>query len=214
MSKKRFSLGVLLLAALAARAGAHEIWLERDGDGPARVYFGEPGEPVRAEDIQSLKAPRVFGADPARPLPLQRESDHLRATPAGAGDVRLVADDVWKPRPDRQGRMQAVIFNARAGRADTRAQLDFELVPVSAGGNTFTVLFRGAPLAAKKVSVTSPDAWQKTLVSDRDGRVELPLREPGRYILASQHEVEAAAEVDGVRVERLAYVTTLSFSAP
>lgn len=35
-----------ILAALAlclpAAAAAHEVWVERDGAGPARIYLGEP----------------------------------------------------------------------------------------------------------------------------------------------------------------------------
>ena len=30
---------------LAAPAAAHEIWVERDGNGPARIYLGEPAQP-------------------------------------------------------------------------------------------------------------------------------------------------------------------------
>lgn len=53
----------LLLAALAfganSAANAHAIWIERDGDGPARAYFGEFAEGVRektgANSTRSLR---------------------------------------------------------------------------------------------------------------------------------------------------------------
>lgn len=43
----RFLFAALILC-IPATVHAHEIWIERDGTGPARVYLGEPGEPMPA----------------------------------------------------------------------------------------------------------------------------------------------------------------------
>mgnify|MGYP004541680101 CR=1 FL=1 len=60
-----------LLAALAlsipVAAQAHEVWIERDGAGPARIYLGEPAEtqPEGGDpEFPKLKAPRIV--TPAR----------------------------------------------------------------------------------------------------------------------------------------------------
>ena len=38
---------VILILALIDTAHAHFVWLERDGDGPARAYFGEWIDDIR-----------------------------------------------------------------------------------------------------------------------------------------------------------------------
>jgi hypothetical protein len=40
MSKLLCLITVLMTLALVPCVHAHYVWLERDGDGPARVYFG------------------------------------------------------------------------------------------------------------------------------------------------------------------------------
>lgn len=204
------ALHAALLTALTTTATAHEIWLERDGAGPARVYFGEPVDAPNPDELKSLKNPVVFNDNPAQPAKLTAQTDHLQAA-VGTGDVRLFADDVFKPWQNKQGKMQAAIFSARAGRSETKAALDFELVPVAANGNAFTVTWQGKPLPGHKVTVINPDKWEKTFTADEAGRVELPLKDKGRYILASRHEIDAQKDVGGVKVDKLAYTTTPSF---
>ena len=42
------SLALVAALTISSSAAAHEVWVERDGSGPARVYLGEPAEPVPA----------------------------------------------------------------------------------------------------------------------------------------------------------------------
>ncbi|WP_373928573.1 hypothetical protein QTN93_18045 [Sphingomonas aerolata] len=55
-------MGAAMLALMAAGAAdAHEVWVERDGTGPARIYLGEPAEPMPAggdPEFANLKTPR------------------------------------------------------------------------------------------------------------------------------------------------------------
>ena len=51
------------LLVLAGTAQAHEVWVERDGAGPARIYLGEPAEalpPGGDPEFANLKTPRVL----------------------------------------------------------------------------------------------------------------------------------------------------------
>ena len=54
---------VILILALLDGAHAHFVWLERDGDGPVRGYFGEWIDDIREKTgglLDRFKAPRVF----------------------------------------------------------------------------------------------------------------------------------------------------------
>ena len=54
---------VILILALIDTAHAHFVWLERDGDGPARAYFGEWIDDIREKTgglLDRYKTPRVF----------------------------------------------------------------------------------------------------------------------------------------------------------
>ena len=211
------SLLILALASAALGAQAHQVWLERDAAGPVRVYVGDAddahdtGEPV----AKLAATTQVFTTDRKSLAQLAVKEDYLEAAVSGAADVRLYNDQVFKPWKGRDGKFQAAVFTSRAGRSDTQAVLDFELVPVTANGNTFTLLFKGQPQADKKVTVVTPDKWTKGFKTDKAGRIEVPVKDKGRYILIGAHEAPAVGEVEiaGQKVEKLGYTTTLSFVA-
>jgi len=205
----------LALAVLAGSAQAHQLWIERDGDGPARVFVGDvDGERDRGEDVAKLAGTtRLFAADPAAPLKLTAHDDRLEApAPAGA-DLRLVNDQVWKPWRAKDGTLKAAVFNAREGRRDTRAALDYEFVPAAPQGDRFTLVFKGQPVAGKTVTVVDPNQWAKRLKTDAEGRLALPARGPGRYVLVASHSVKEKRQVAGETVDAVDYTATLSFVA-
>lgn len=206
----------LLLSSLAAAAPAHQLWIERDAAGPARVYVGDVDDaPDRGEAVAKLAATtRVFHADAVQPLALTARDDHLEVAAAGAGDLRLSNDQVWKPWKTRDGVVKAAVFNAREGRRETRAALPFEFVPAAAGGNTFTLVFQGRPVAAAKVTVVAPGQWAKRFVTDAQGRIDVPVASAGRYVLIAGHSVDEAREIAGQAVAKVDYTATLSFVAP
>jgi hypothetical protein len=211
------SLLALALSAAAIGAQAHQLWLERDADGPARVYVGDADSAHDSgEEVAKLAATtQVFTTDRAQPAKLVVKPDHLEVAVAGTDDVRLVNDQVWKPWKTKEGHTKAAVFNARAGRTDTHAVLDYELVPVKAGGDTFTLFFRGQPVADKAVTVINPEKWSKHFKTDKAGRIDVPVKEKGRYILVSAHDADAVGELEiaGQKVQKLGYTATLSFVA-
>ena len=207
----------LALSAAAIGAHAHQLWLERDAGGPVRVYVGDADSAHdRGEEVAKLAATtQVFTTDRAQPAKLAVKEDHLEAAVAGTGDVRLVNDQVWKPWKTKEGQTKAAVFNARAGRTDTNAVLDYELVPVKADGTTFTLFFKGQPVADKAVTVVNPEKWSKHFKTDKAGRIDVPVKDKGRYILVSAHDADAPAdlEIAGQKVQKLGYTATLSFVA-
>ena len=63
MSKTILLVVVLVTLLLVSSAHAHYVWLERDGDGPARAYLGEWVDDIREKTggmLDRIKAPRVF----------------------------------------------------------------------------------------------------------------------------------------------------------
>lgn len=203
------------LASFGASANAHEIWLERDGAGPVRIYMGpaEGPHPDHGKEIDKVKNVKVFMQDQTKTVTLAQKKDHFEAMVKEGGDVRLFSDQIWLPWKNNDGQMQGAIFQARVGRSEVKSFLDLELVPVSSDSNIFTVTYKGQPLADNHVMVVSPDKWQKTFESDSNGRIVIPMTKKGRFILISHHDVAEKREITGQKVEKLTYISTLSFVA-
>jgi uncharacterized GH25 family protein len=210
----RKTITALLLATLASGTSAHEVWLEREGEA-VKVYVGDAtGERDQGEAIAKLVATsRLFLADPASRIPVTAHADHLSAPVTTPGDVRYYNDQVWEPWQTREGVTQAAAFQARAGRSETRAVHDFELVPLAANSDSFTLLFKGQPLADTAVTVINPGLWEKTFTTDDAGRLTVPVTDKGRYILVARHTAPANAQIAGQTVASLEHVTSLSFVA-
>ncbi|CAN7376906.1 DUF4198 domain-containing protein [Phenylobacterium sp. LjRoot164] len=199
---------------LAGAAQAHEVWLERDGAGPARVYLGEPADPVPPNgdpEFPNLKAPVVFTADPAAPAALTRKADHIEAAVKTAGDVRAKDDNVFEPWKGQGDKMEGAAYYARAGRAETATKLDLEIAPVAANSDTFVVVWKGQPLADASVNIVNPDRWQKSFKTDAAGKVAVPTSLKGRYLLAVSHPVDGEATIAGKPVAKVYHTSTLTF---
>jgi uncharacterized GH25 family protein len=210
--KKTFA-ALMAFGFLASPATAHEVWVERDATGPARIYLGEPADPVPEggdPEFSKLTAPRLIGADAA----LVRRANHIEAAVTGTGDVRLTDDNVFAPWEAEGGKWEGVIYYARAGRAETRSALDLEIVPTAAGANSFTVHWLGKPLPGAKVTVINADRWQKSFAADDQGRIDVPVTGAGRYLLSASHEVEGARTLGGKDVAKTHHISTLTFRTP
>lgn len=195
--------------ALPPAAGAHEVWIERDGAGPARIYLGEPALPVPEEgdpEFAKLKAPKLLGSGAGTPV---RRAGFIEVA-VPAGDVRAWDDDVFQPWGE-EGRKQGVVYYARAGRTEPRAAMPMEIVPVTAHGTRFTLVRDGKPVPATALTVVSPDKWSKVLTTDAAGSVTVPVREPGRYLLSASVKDEGAHQLPGGAVTTIHRIATTTF---
>lgn len=202
-------LAVLAPAVLASAAQAHEVWIERDGAGPARIYLGEPAEPLPAggdPEFDHLKAPKLV---PASTAAMARKAGYLEVA-VPAGDVRAHDDSVFQPWGE-EGKKEAVAYYARAGRADARAVMPFEIAPVRAGGDSFVVVRDGKPVADAAVTVISPDKWTKSIKTDAKGAVTVPMLGKGRYLLTASQKEEGAFDTSVGKVAVLHRIATTSF---
>jgi hypothetical protein len=65
---------LLVFLVYSENSHAHFVWLERDGDGPARAYFGEWIDDIReksGELLNRFTAPRVLLGASTEPLPVK-----------------------------------------------------------------------------------------------------------------------------------------------
>jgi len=205
----KWTSALLAIACLPAMAQAHEVWVERDGAGPARIYLGEPGDPLPEggdPEFEKLKAPKLVPASSAAQV---RKAGYIEVA-VPAGDVRVIDDSVFEPWGE-EGKKEGVIYYARAGRSEAKAGMPLEIVPTAAGANSFTLVRDGKPLAGVKVTAISPDKWSKGFVADAQGRVTLPIKEKGRYILTATQEEKGDLSLRGAKVATLYNIATLTF---
>jgi uncharacterized GH25 family protein len=205
---------MLATLALIPSAHAHFLWLERDGDGPAHAYFGEWIDDIREKTgglLDRFKAPRAFLGASNDPLPVKRNENNLEINVKGRGDVRFVDSSV-PPREDKEkGGATKTIYYAKAGRGETAAKLDLELVPTAANGNTLVLMFHGAPLAKAEVTIVGPSKWQKPLTTDDKGQITLPTPWAGRYVLEVTHFDDKAGGSGNEKFNRTRHISSLSF---
>jgi len=145
LQTKLISSAFVLVASLAGGvAHAHYVWLERDGDGPVRAYYGEWIDDIREKTgglLDRFKAPRVFLGASNEPLQVKRNENDLEVAAKGPSDVRFVENGI-PPRDDKEkGGKTRTIYYAKHGRSETAAKLDLELVPTEPNGKTCSDVF-------------------------------------------------------------------------
>jgi hypothetical protein len=161
--------------------------------------------------LDRIKAPKVFLGASTEPLPVKRNENNLEFQVKGRGDVRLIENSM-PPREDKEkGGATKTIYYAKAGRAETAAKLDLELVPTAPNGNTLVLLLHGAPLPKAEVTLVGPSKWQKPLVTDDKGQITLPTPWAGRYVLEVTHFDEKPAGGGNEKFNRMRHISSLSF---
>lgn len=203
------TLALILALAMPAIADAHEIWVERDANGPARIYLGEPAEalpPGGDPEFKRLVSPRIVGQTNFQ---LQRKAGFLEAK-VPAGDVRVIDDSVFAPWGE-DGAKEGVAYYARAGRTDTATKMPYEIAPLTAGGNRFALTQRGKPVPAAKITVITPERKSVELTAGADGAVAVPVAGKGRYLLTAAQAETGKLRVAAGPVDKLHHIATTSF---
>ncbi len=205
-------LALLLALVLPTMADAHEVWVERDGTGPVRIYLGEPAEPLPPggdPEFHRLVRPVILGAEG---VAIERRVGHLAATLPARGDVRVTDDSVFAPWGEA-GKQEAVVYYARAGREEATTRMAYEIAPLTPRGDRFALMHAGKPVPNAKVTVVSPDKWTKLLTADANGTVTVPVRGPGRYLLSATQEETGQLTTPAGPVAKLYHTATTSFVA-
>lgn len=203
------TLALILALAMPATAEAHEVWVERDARGPARIYLGEPAEalpPGGDPEFKRLVAPRIVGQANVQ---LQRKAGYLEAA-VPAGDVRVIDDSVFAPWGE-DGAKEGVAYYARAGRSDIATRMLYEIAPLTSGGNRFALTKAGKPVPAAKITVITPERKSVELPAGTDGAVAVPIVGKGRYLLTAAQAETGKLRVAAGAVDKLHHIATTSF---
>lgn len=204
-------LALFLALALPTVADAHELWVERDGVGPARIYLGEPAEPLPAggdPEFKRLVSPRILGQAASH---IERRPGFIEAH-VPAGDVRVTDDSVFAPWGEA-GAKEGVIYYARAGRSDADARMPYEIAPLTANGFRFALLRNGKAVPAAKVRLITPDRKSVELVADQAGTITVPAQGKGRYLLTAAQVETGKLRVAAGPVDKLHHIATTTFVA-
>lgn len=193
-----------LALSLAPSAHADYLWLQRDG-AQARAFAGELPRPLA--QLPALRDAKAVAPED-QPLALETAANHFAFTPRAQGDARFTAT-----RTGADGVL--TYFQAKFGRAETKAVNDLELVPTEAGGNTFQLVFKGRPVAASQVNVDTSEGWRRVLTPAKDGTVSFVPSFPGLYVLEVSARVDnGAVTIDGKKYADVRHTATLSFEVP
>lgn len=209
---RTIALAALLTACMPAVAQAHEIWVERDGAGPARIYLGEPAEalpPGGDPEFVKLKAPQIVPASDAAQV---RKAGFIEVA-VPPGDVRVTDDSVFAPWGET-GAKEGVAYYARAGRSEARAALPYEIAPLGPNGDRFALMKAGKPVAGAKILVIAPDKRTETLIAGADGAVTVKPQAGGRYLLTATEIETGKLSVAGGPVDKLYHMASTSFVVP
>ena len=199
----------LLFGLLSLQVHAHEIWLDRDGQGPIRVYFGHYGGEVEKTGgrLDVIKADNLVPKGVVSRT--TRREDHIELTIAQAGDVALT--EVMNPRKSRTAEeIIRNVFLARHGNSEVTQLLPVDLVPSSPDSSIFTLMHLEKPLSETEIKLHDPDGQVHNLISDAQGRVTFDMKKPGRYIAMTSHMTEEAGMVNDLPYHKTRYALTLA----
>lgn len=202
-------LAMMIALAVPVTANAHEVWVERDGEGPARIYLGEPSEAMPAggdPEFKNLTAPKIVGQANVQQV---RRAGFIEAK-VGPGDVRVTDDSVFKPWGEA-GAKEGVVYYARAGRSDPGTRMTYEIAPTAAGANRFALLHNGKAVGNAKVTLITPDRRSVDLTAAADGTIDVPVEGKGRYLLTSAQAETGQLRVAGGPVDKLHHIATTTF---
>lgn len=199
---RRISASFVIVASLfaATLARADYLWIQPDGN-QVKVLAGELQKPLE-------KLPALLDAKAVLPEgkagTYEQGADHF-GVPKVAGDTRFVAT-----RAGANGVL--TYYQARFGRAETKAVNDMELVPTEPSGNTYQLIFKGRPVAASQVNLDTSEGWRRTLTPAKDGTVSFTPYIPGLYVLEVTARVNnGSVTLDGKKYDDVRHTATLSF---
>ena len=181
----------------SGEARAHQVWLEQDGSGAA-LYFGEFGDNLREaspgylDKIAHVSA-RVVSKAKSVAVPSERRGNRITiAGRAAKGDSVVAVDDAYPLMESKDGAQvtrkawtPAARYVPELGPREPALVLD--IVPTNADGE-FQVVYRGAPLAKAKATLTAVSGWSLSATTDEHGKLRFRLPWKGTYALLVRHE--------------------------
>ena len=201
--KKITALCVGLCITLSTQA--HMLWLERTPDQQTKLFFGELSEQALETQQGSLKYFNdvLVVQNQQKIKASAQNTDHLIYPTKGNADVNLNYEVVYEDALLR--------YFAKTGRSHLTAESVLDIVPTQTNSNTFTVYYQGKPAADVKISVFSPQHWEKKYTSNAQGKITIETPWKGQYIIEVSKESDQAGTFNQQAYKKQYLVTTLSF---
>jgi hypothetical protein len=212
-------LAFVVIYSLAEIGLAHYLWIEKEQNGDARVFFGEYQERVKeitGGRLDQITGPR-FDAIPVkgkgRKVKYERRADHLEVR--GVKGDRLLVTEADHPVQDLReyeiGIVKPMFYARTEAPTGTMAApaLNLDIVPTEKK-NEFRVFFKQQPAAGFKIMVYAPNLWMQELKTAEDGLVNIETPWPGQYVLDVVHKEAASGEFKGTAYEAVRHRATCS----
>ena len=211
-----------LMAALAAglslvvvgTASAHSLFIEREGDGNVRIYFGEFNENLRevSPGLLDRLSPQAKVAGSDKALKVDKTAGYFAAGKVGADDS-VVTEDVRinERKGDKPTRVLSKLGARFVGDFKERPPVNtLDIVPAGKP-NLFKVFYQGKPLAKAKLDLIAESGWQREFKSDDEGAVVMHVPWRGNYVVEVQHLDATPGKLGDEAYDSIRCASTLSF---
>lgn len=203
------------LAIAPVAASAHQIWLEREGDG-VRLYFGEFDENLREASPGLLDRlnPQAKVAAGDKVLKVDRTAGHFALVGnVGVADS-VVAEDA-RISERRGGEKPTRVLSRLGARyvADFKEQPPvntLDIVPAGTPG-AFKVFYQGKPLAKAKLELVAESGWKREFKTDEAGAVDASVPWRGTYVIEVSHTDATPGKLGEESYDTVRCASTLSF---
>lgn len=190
-------LGGIIVSTMAITSiNAHEVWLELDKKkDEAKLYFGhfagkqtEGGKKFKRIN-EGITYPKDLVKD------VKRNDNNIRYTLNKQSDMVVVRSSEPRQARDSELMVKRVSYS-KAGRTQTNAITDFDIVPTKKNSNTFKVIYKDKAAQKTKITVISPTEWEKTFRPNKEGEFTIHTPWIGEYLIKASFEDETKGEID------------------
>lgn len=230
---------IVAFVCLAFSANGHYLWIElgssvKKGElQEVRIFYGEYNEGVREirggrlEEVAGILAWIIAPDGKQVPLTLTTEDKFYKGTftPQVNGKYTVVAVNTVREVVDWSkhgiGIVRPVYYTYREIVVGQETAVPVNVpqeamlrVSTAKEKNSFTIMFKGQPLAKAKVLFHAPNEWSKELSTDENGVVTFEPLWKGHYIIECIYPEKSPGTFKGKDYEAIRHRATLSVDIP
>lgn len=237
--KLKFILTAFMLFTFVHFTLAHYIWIETDsnprvgGEQLIKIYYGEYNEGVREKrggKLEELEGITAWIIDPnGKKIQLTVIKDALyfktsfipkqegKYVVVAVNEIREVLDwrkyDIGIIRPVYYTSREIQVGNSGEVVSGKSHMADFMITkqPNAGDEKSFTLFFKGQPLANAKVLFHAPNEWSKELKTDANGVVSITPPWNGMYVVECIYPEKVPGNFKGKQYETIRHRVTYTF---
>ena len=226
---------MLAFACITLTANGHYLWIELGAPAKlgkqqeVRIFYGEYNEGVREvrggrmEELAGISAWVITPGGKQIPLPITTEEKFYKSTftPEENGTYTVVAVNTvrevvdWSKhgigvvRPVYYTYKEVIIGQGNKHLTNFPQYAQLKIQPAK-GKNSFTLKFKGQPLANAKVWFHAPNEWSKELSTNEEGIVSFNPLWKGQYVVECIYPEKNPGTFNGKDYEAIRHRATLS----